>query len=198
MSLFAVEDQKAFAQYIQDQEIVSISWPGTLKSNLYCNQKMPLFALSNGYQFQWGCTVSGSDFDSIDIFWIWNENGERIYTSSTTENPSYERVEQTEGGTVLKSQESMQKLLNQPPHPTPTSSPSPPPTSSSPFPALASTQLPDTSRPPPQRRGYVTKEGTYKKNPFTWSKVAGQKHRRFVPQPPQVPLQNQYQALADY
>ena len=92
----------------------------------------------------------------------------------------------------------MQKLLNQPPHPTPTSSPSPPPTSSSPFPALASTQLPDTSRPPPQRRGYVTKEGTYKKNPFTWSKVAGQKHRRFVPQPPQVPLQNQYQALADY
>ena len=91
----------------------------------------------------------------------------------------------------------MQKLLNQPPHPTPSSSPSPSPTSSSPFPALVSTQLPDTSRPPPQRRGYVT-EGTYKKNPFAWSKVAGQKHRRFVPQPQQIPLQNQYQALADY
>ena len=92
----------------------------------------------------------------------------------------------------------MQKLLNQRLHPTPPSSPSPPPTSSSPSPALASTQLPDTSRPPPQRRGYVTIEGTYKKNPFSWNKVAGQKRQRSVPQPPQVPLQNQYQALADY
>ena len=79
MSLFHIEDQQAFAQYVQNQEIVAISWPGTLKDGTYCSPKMPLFTLANGYQFQWGCTVSGSDLDAIDIFWIWNSEGERIW-----------------------------------------------------------------------------------------------------------------------
>ena len=111
MSLFFLEEQQVFEKYVASQNIISISWPS--QKIAQASSSLPLFTLENGYSFQWGCTASGSDLDAIDIFWIWNENGERIYTSSTTENPSYERVEQTEGGTVLKSQESMQKFLNQ-------------------------------------------------------------------------------------
>ena len=97
----------------------------------------------------------------------------------------------------------MQKLLNPTPHPssppsippgpTPTHTPTPPKGSASP-----PFQVPDTSRPPPQTRGYITDEGTYKKNPFNWSKVDGQRHRRSKPHSPQIPLQNQFQVLTDY